>query len=1298
MMATTPVYELSPSVAERAQQLYDADLDLAHRRIDRLFAFLLITEWGGLVAIACFLSPLAWVGKESYTHPHIWAATVLGGIIASLPLILIAFRPGAAITRHAVAIGQMLMSTLLIHLLGGRLESHFHIFGSLAFLALYRDWRVLASASIVVILDHFLRNIYWPRSIFGVDQTSTWRWLEHACWVVFENSVLIMGGIQSLHQQRELAIRRAKDEEDRSMIEQTVEERTSELRAVNKALRGEVAERQRAEAEARERQRFVESLAEANPSMLYLFSIHNCRAVWLNSRVSTLLDRTPEEILGLEDRVIPRMVHHDDIKRLGLDDLHRRFDSLKDGEVIESEYRLRHADGSWRWFRARDMVFRRDEAGHAEMILGVAEDITERKQTEDVLRVLFEKSSDAHILFDETEGIVDCNDATLRLIGPREKSEILGKHPADLGPAILPDGRSSKDERIKMDRIARQDGYHRFDWWITRADGELIPCEVTLNTVEVAERSLLLVVLHDMSTQRKAEQAIRESESRFRELADSAPISISLFDPELGVTFINRTGLDFLGCSFEELKGRGWTRFVHPEDLPSLDAAVRASTRATEALRFEYRLRRHDGRYRWMVSRSVARHLPGSVSVGFVGSSIDITECKEAEASMRIAKETAEAASRAKSEFLANMSHEIRTPMNGILGMTELALDTELSPRQREYIGMVKSSADSLLTVINDILDFSKIEAGKLSLDPTPFVLRETLEETLQTLALRAHSKGLELAGRIAPEIPDELIGDVGRLRQVIVNLVGNAIKFTDHGEVVVMIEPERVDDQEVILRVSVSDTGIGIPRAKLKAIFEPFEQVDGSTTRRFGGTGLGLPISSKLVELMGGRVWVESELDRGSTFHFTATLRPQPPEIRKASPATQPSLSSRSILVVDDSAINRRILEEVLSSWGARTLAVANGQAALDVLRFAAASGKPFDAALIDGMMPEMDGVTLAAQVLKDPAIAGVPLLLLTSAGGLNGNQSCKELGFAAFMTKPVRQSDLLEALLRVLDSEPREHTPSLNFTNGNGENRCVKPSRLSSHPLQLLLAEDNVVNQKVAVRMLEGMGHSVTVVENGREAVRASQERQFDAILMDVQMPEMDGYEAVMVIRTREAEGARHTPIIALTAHAMKGDRERCAQAGFDSYLSKPVRQAQLRDELEALGRSASPELPAQPERADSPAQKLLSICNGDHSFARELATSFLDTAPRSLHKIDSARQTGDSRTLAAEIHGLKGMSRTIGAEELGDACQELENLLLGASHVSAISFNGLRDTWDRTRSSIEQLLEAESVLFSN
>jgi len=534
-----------------------------------------------------------------------------------------------------------------------------------------------------------------------------------------------------------------------------------------------------------------------------------------------------------------------------------------------------------------------------------------------------------------------------------------------------------------------------------------------------------------------------------------------------------------------------------------------------------------------------------------------IRELKATQEELAQAKEAAEKANQAKSLFLANMSHDIRTPMNGIIGMTDLCLDTKVTDEQKEYLGMVKSSADSLLSLLNDILDFSKIEGDMLELEQIDFNLNNAVEDTVKSLAYLAHNKGLELACRIHRDVPVALVGDPGRLRQVIVNLVGNSLKFTETGEVVVEVNLEDEDEDDAILRFSVKDTGIGIPREKQEKIFEAFSQADESTTRQYGGTGLGLSISSKLASMMGGKIWVESEPGEGSTFQFTGKfgLQKMPLSHRKLQ---LPDLKGLPVLVIDDNATNRQILEEVLIGWDMAPTVV-GGEDSLWALEDAGRSGKPFSLALLDAHASEKGAFEIASEIKKNPDW-DAPMIMMTSSVGMRGDaEKCRKLGIAGYLTKPIRQSDLFDAILTILDMHGAETKENDLVTK-----HSIRESRTR---LRILLAEDNVVNQRLAVKVLTKRGYHVVVAGNGKEAVAAFEREPFDVILMDVQMPEMNGFEATAVIREKEKETGSRIPIIAMTAHAMKGDRERCLEAGMDEYVSKPIRPQMVADAIEGV-----------------------------------------------------------------------------------------------------------------------------------
>ncbi|MFO0578610.1 MAG: response regulator [Polyangia bacterium] len=867
--------------AARSEQLYTTQHESSCARVDRHFVWLLVIQWAACLAAALWIAPLTWSGPQSQVHPHVWAAALLGGVLAAGPIVLALVQPGRRLTRYVIAAAQMLFSSLLIHLTGGRIETHFHIFCSLAFLAFYRDRGVLLIGTLVCAADHFIRGSLWPLSVFGSDDFSTWRWLEHTAWIALEDIFLCISLRRSTEELRAICLHQAQLEVSNEITEAVVRERTARLQSSEAQLRA-------------------------------------------------------------------------------------------------SEQRLRR---------------------------------------------IVEHAQDAIVVIDSDGVIEDANPPAGRLFAA-DPGALLGLHITD--PRV-PEVLSSAYHEGRESLQGAPDGASRCTEVTARdSGGREFPVDLALSRVSLGERSLFTVFLRDITQRKQAERILIE------------------------------------------------------------------------------------------------------------------------------AREAALAASRLKSEFLANMSHEIRTPMNGILGMTGLLLKTPLTDEQRDFAATVQSSAEALLTVINDILDLSKIEAGMLSIEPLPCDLQQIIEDVGDLLAIKAAEKNIDLIVRYAPQAPCRLIGDAGRLRQTLTNLVSNAIKFTDSGHVLVQVDCGAIHEGRAALEIAVSDSGIGIAGDKLDYIFGKFTQADASTTRRYGGTGLGLAIAKQLVELMGGTIGVTSQVGQGSTFWFRLQL-PVDPEPRPVAPVAVSMLTGCRVLIVDDNAVNRRVLVEQLHAWGARSGVAASGQEALRVLRHARAEGSPYAIAVIDYQMPEMDGLMLAQALRADPELREIPLIMLSSMGHTDCAR-LRELQIAACLVKPARAAQLRQALGLAWHSQKKQPLP-LRAPAAAPVPRIEAPSSSSAPSrVRVLVAEDNVINQKVAVKMLERLGCRVDIARDGREAVDMALQRPYDIIFMDGQMPTMDGEQAAAEIR-RRLESGLHVPIIAMTANAMEGDRERYLASGMDDYVPKPI-----------------------------------------------------------------------------------------------------------------------------------------------
>ncbi len=757
---------------------------------------------------------------------------------------------------------------------------------------------------------------------------------------------------------------------------------------------------------------------------------------------------------------------------------------------------------------------------------------------------------------------------------------------------------------------------------------------------------------HGADLQREVEdlKSLNDTLSLLALVASKTDNAVLILDQLGNVEWVNDAFVRITGYELREVVGKPPAEFLHgpktdEESLQEIEDALKSQ----HSLNQEILQYRKDGRTYWASASLTPVLDDAGLLTRWIAIFSDATRRRQAQEALEAAKEAAEAASRAKSEFLANMSHEIRTPMNAIIGMTELALGTELTAEQQEYLQTVKQSSDALLRLLNDVLDLSKIEAGKLQIEWVPFRLHDLLRETMKALSVRAAKKGLETAWHVPSDVPEQLVGDPIRLRQILFNLAGNAIKFTKKGEVVVTVEPQWQTETEVALHFAVADTGIGIPADRLQQIFEAFTQVDSSTTRRFGGTGLGLTISSQLIELMGGRIWVQSKVGKGSTFHFSLRFGlPETPEPPDEAPG-RGQLAGRAVLVVDDNATNRRILKECLQNWGMEPTAVLNGRAALAELHRAADEGHPFSLVLLDAAMPKMDGFELASQI-RSVGKTPVPTVMMLSSSDRAGEIArCKELGLAAHLIKPIAASDLRGAIERAMGQQGPVQAPA-------------RVAEVSGPPrtLRVLVADDNAANRVLAARILQKRGHHVVSVPGGREALEAIGREPIDVALLDVQMPKMDGFATTAAIRQKEKETGGHLPIIAMTAYAMSGDRQRCLEAGMDSYIAKPLHARELQKLVEEIGEllaapvGAATSPPSSPQFDFGPA---LARLEGDVELLREQMRFFLQDAPGLSADLGGAIARLDGKALQLAAHRLKGLVGNFDAQEAIQSAQRLE-----------------------------------------
>jgi PAS domain S-box-containing protein len=908
-------------------------------------------------------------------------------------------------------------------------------------------------------------------------------------------------------------------------------------------------------------------------------------------------------------------------------------------------------------------------------------EIAERKKAEEVIKnsqALYSslvENLPVHVLRKDIDGrFTFANQSFCDLLG-KPLEEITGKTDFDFYTEELAQKYRKDDQRV----LETGELFEAVEE--NKKNGEVRYVQVMKSAVRDANREIvgIQVIFWDVTERKKAEKDLAYERFLLATLMDNSPDYIYFKDIKSCFIRISKALADYFNM-------RGPS-----EAIGKTDSDIFEPDRARQYLADEQEIMRKgkpvvnkeeeqswpDGRVRWVSTSKVPlRSLEGEI-VGTFGISRDITDRKNAEVQLQAAKETAEVANRAKSDFLATMSHEIRTPMNGIIGMIDLLLSTNPTDRQRMYLDLASQSAQTLLRLINNILDFSKIEAGKFELESVGFKLRDTLGDTLQTLAGRASAKGVELTYHIPPDVPDDLVGDPGRLCQIMVNLTGNAVKFTEQGEIAVDVKLESQVDKDVHLHFSVSDTGPGIPPEKQRLIFEAFRQADSSMSRQYGGTGLGLAISSHLVELMKGRIWVESQVGKGSTFHFVTVFSLQKDAPIKS--ATGPvTLHGLRVLVVDDNETNLLILEEMLNNWRMKSTTVDSGQKALIEMDKAAKAGNPYYLALLDGMMPQMDGFILAEKIKQDPNLIQAKLIILSSAGRLESKARCRQLGIDYCLMKPVKQSELLDAIVTVL---------SVATADEISQKAIIGESPDSVISLRILLAEDGLVNQKVAVNLLEQRGHKVTVANNGQEAIAALANESFDVVLMDVQMPAMDGLEATGIIREKEKEFGAHIPIIAMTAHAMKGDRERCLEAGMDGYIAKPIRAKDLYETVEMTvarmcGSQSQDNGITEVEEIIDRDQVLKQIGGGDENL-KEIVELFAVESEKLMTRMREAITNEDPSELQRAAHTLKGSISLFGVKCPVAAALRLE--IMGRDKNLADA----EQAWLKLMKEIEQLI---------